>query len=144
MKAREFLKQLNHDDIVEAIRQAELKTSGELRVFISRKNVDEPVAAAKQEFEKLGMQNTRERNGVMIFLAPLTHQFAIIGDEAVNSRCGQDFWTALAAEMTEFFRKSEFSRGIIHGITKAGDLLAQHFPRSPDDRNELPNQVVRD
>jgi uncharacterized membrane protein len=75
------------------------------------------------------MNQSPERNGVLIFVAPRTHKFAVIGDEAVHAKCGDEFWRKLADAMTGYFRKSEFTPGIIHGVQKAGELLAEHFPR---------------
>ena len=144
MRPRHFLKQIGHDDVVAAIRAAEQRTSGQIRVFISHKPVEDPVAAAQAAFMRLGMEKTRDRNAVMIFLAPRTHKFAVIGDAGVHEKCGDAFWSELARAMTEHFRKSEFTRGILHGVQTAGALLAQHFPRRPDDRNELPDSIAHD
>jgi uncharacterized membrane protein len=144
MKAQEFLTQLQHDDIVATIRQAEGKTSGEIRVLISHKKLADPIAAAEAEFVRLGMTKTKEKNGVLILVAPRSRNFAIIGDQGVHTRCGDAFWREVRDEMTAHFRKAEFTQAIIHGIRKAGDLLAQHFPRKPGERNELPDDVVRD
>jgi uncharacterized membrane protein len=144
MKHSEFITHLSHDQIVAAIGAAEKKTSGEIRVFISRQNVDDPVAAAQAQFERLGMTKTRGRNGVLIFVAPCARKFAVIGDIAVHQHCGDAFWQVLAAEMTGDFKKSEFTAGLIHAIQKAGELLALHFPQQPDDANELPDQVEHD
>jgi len=130
MHQRKFTKQLHHDNLVAAIRDAEHKTSGEIRVLISHKSVDDPVAAAQKEFVRLGMTKSPRRNGVLIFVAPRAHKFAVIGDEAVHTKCGDEFWQKLAEAMTGYFRKSEFTEGIIHGVRKAGELLAEHFPRS--------------
>jgi uncharacterized membrane protein len=144
MRAKEFLSQLRHDDIVAAIREAERQTSGEIRVFVSRKEVDDPVPAAQAAFVRLGMEKTKERNGVLIFVAPRVNRFAIIGDSAVHAKCGDSFWTEVRDCMAEHFRKSDFTHGIIYGIKKAGTLLSQHFPRQPDDQNELPDDVAHD
>ena len=144
MSAPKFVKQLREDEIVEAICAAERKTSGELRVFISHKSVEDPVAAARAEFARLGMEKTRERNAVLIFLAPDTRKFAVIGDLGVHARCGDAFWQELARAMTAHFRKSEFTEGIVQGIKRAGELLAEHFPRRPDDGNELSDRVEHD
>jgi uncharacterized membrane protein len=141
---KDFLNQLQHDEIVEAIRQAEKGTSGEIRVFISHRQVTDPVIAAQAQFHALGMTKTRHRNGVLIFVAPRARKFAVIGDTAVHQRCGDSFWQALAAEMTEHFKKSQFSSGIVHAIRKAGELLAAHFPAGPDDQNELPDAIEHD
>ena len=144
MKHRDFINQLRHDDIVAAIRAAEKKTSGEIRVFISHKKIADPVAAAQAEFMRLGMTKTHHRNGVLIFVAPPARKFAVIGDEGVHQKCGDEFWRALAEEMTGHFKNSEFSAGILHGIRKAGELLAAHFPPGPGDGNELPDRVEHD
>jgi uncharacterized membrane protein len=144
MKAREFLKKLRHKEIVAAIQAAEKLTSGEIRVFITRNPVDDPVPAAQNHFVALGMEKTRDRNGVLIFVAPQTHKFAVIGDAAVHARCGKEFWTELALEMSGHFRKSEFTTGIIQGVHKAGELLAAHFPRRPGDTNQLSDAVETD
>jgi uncharacterized membrane protein len=144
MHPRKFKERLEDNQIVAAIREAERKTSAEIRVFISRKPIEEPVAAAQAAFVTLKMNKTTARNGVLIFVAPLTHKFAVIGDENAHAKCGDAFWQELAGSMAGYFRKSEFTAGIIHGVNKAGALLAQHFPRQPDDRNELPDEIARD
>jgi uncharacterized membrane protein len=144
MKATAFTKQLRHTKIVHAIQAAEKKTSGEIRVFISRKNIEEPVSAAKAHFLELGMDKTRERNAVLLFIAPRTQKFAIVGDTAVHARCGEAFWNKLTAEMSNYFKKSEFTEGILHAVQMAGQLLAAHFPCLPDDTDELPDKVEHD
>jgi len=144
MKARKFLNQLSHQEIVKAIRDAEKSTSGEIRVFISRKSIQDAVPAAQAHFIELGMDKTRDRNAVLIFVAPRAHQFAVIGDTAVHARCGDDFWKQLAHEMSGHFRKSEFTTGIVHGVRKAGELLAQHFPRRQGDTKQLSDEVESD
>lgn len=144
MKTTEFLDKVQDAKVVEAIQSAEEKTSGEIRVFVSRKAVTTPVLAAQQQFLAMGMHKTRERNAVLIFVAPRVQQFAVVGDIAVHERCGQDFWNAVAAEMAERFKDGDFTGGIVHAVGQAGALLAQHFPHRPDDRNELPDQVERD
>jgi uncharacterized membrane protein len=144
MKPRTFLNQLRHEEIVAAIKEAEQKTSGEIRVFISRKSIEDPLAAAQSHFISMNMDKTRERNAVLIFVAPHSHKFAVVGDVAIHARCGEGFWKELAAEMSNHFHDSHFTRGIIHGVRKAGELLARDFPRRPDDENELPDEVEHD
>ena len=144
MRPHTFLNQLRHEDIVAAIRQAELSTSGEIRVFISHKPVTDPLPVAQACFLKLGMERTRQRNGVLIFVAPRSHKFAVIGDAGVHAHCGDVFWRELTDVMAGYFRKSEFTSGIVQGIRKAGQLLTQHFPVRPGDQNELPDDVAHD
>ncbi len=129
MHPKTFAKHLQHDAIVAAIREAEQKTSGEIRVSISPKHVDDAVVAAQAEFLRLGLNQSPERNSVLIFVAPRAHKFAVIGDEAVHAKCGDEFWRQLADAMAGYFRKSEFTPGLLHGVQKAGELLAEHFPR---------------
>ena len=129
MHPKKLIKQLPHDTLVAAIREVEQKTSGQIRVLISHKSVADPVAAAQKEFVRLGMTKSSERNGVLIFVAPRTHKFAVIGDAGVHAKCGDEFWRELAKVMTDYFRRSEFTEGIIHGVRKAGELLAAHFPK---------------
>ena len=129
MHLKKFINQLPHDTLVAAIRDAETNTSGQIRVLISHKSVTDSVAAAQKEFARLGMTKSPERNGVLIFVTPRTRTFAVIGDAGVHAKCGDDFWQELAQAMTGYFRKSEFTEGIVHGVRKAGELLAKHFPR---------------
>jgi uncharacterized membrane protein len=144
MKEQAFIEQLQNEQIVNAIRAAEARTSGEIRVFISRKETSDPLTAAQQEFTRLGMTKTAERNGVLIFVAPRSQQFAILGDKGIHERCGENFWREVAEQMAAHFRKSEFTEGMVSAIQKAGSLLAEHFPRRSDDKNELPDAVERD
>ena len=144
MTVNEFLNALKHDAIVSAIKSAEDKTSGEIRVFISRKVRPDALAAARSRFAKLGMTQTREHNGVLIYVAPRSRTFAIIGDKGVHTKCGEAFWSEVAKVMTEEFGKGDFTAGIILGVQKAGNLLAEHFPRQSQDRNELPDRVDTD
>jgi len=132
---------LDHDRIVAAIAAAERESSGQIRVLISHGRTKDAVPAAKKHFERLHMTRTRLRNGVLIFVVPRSRVFAILGDTGIHEKCGEGFWGELAGAMTVYFKRGEFTEGIEHGIQRAGRLLAQHFPRLPDDRNELPDRV---
>ncbi len=144
MKAREFFSKLEHDEIVGAIREAESKMCGEIRVFVSRKEPEDAVVTAQRRFEKLGMTKTKERNGVLIYVAPRVRKFAIIGDVAIHQICGDGFWKEVAHEMTSHFRVSNFTQGIIHAIRRAGALMAEHFPHCAGDKNELSDEIGHD
>jgi uncharacterized membrane protein len=141
MRTKDFLGQLEHERIVRAIAAAEQKSSGEIRVFVQRGEVDDPVAGARKQFEQLGMTATRDRNGVLIFVAPRSQKFAVIGDSGIHERCGNAFWEELAQKMREYFKAKNFTDALVHAIHETGNLLARHFPRQPDDRNELPDAV---
>jgi uncharacterized membrane protein len=142
MKPRHFLNQLDRDHVVAVIREAEGQTSGEIRVFISHRPVRDALASAQEQFVKLEMQKTRERNGLLIFVAPRSRQFAVIGDSGIHERCGDEFWRSLVADMTVHFQKSNFTEGIIHAVRVAGTALARHFPRQPGDKNELSDGIA--
>jgi uncharacterized membrane protein len=144
MKHRKFISKLAHERLHAAIHEAEQKTSGEIRVMVSHKRAPDPVATAQQAFLRLGMEQTKHRNAVLIFVAPRSHTFAVIGDETVHARCGEDFWRELADAMTGYFKRGEYTDGILHGISRAGELLAAYFPRDPDDQSELADDVVED
>lgn len=141
MRTKLFLEKLAHDRITKAIAEAEKKTSGEIRVFIQRGEVLDPVAAAHAQFRKLGMSKTRERNGILIFVAPRSQKFAVVGDEGIHQKCGEPFWKQLVEKMRGHFRAENFSEAMVDAIAEAGAVLAEHFPRAAGDRNELPDSI---
>lgn len=141
MKLPFSIPQIDHDQVVRAIHAAETHTSGEIRVVIARHKTSDAVAAAQHQFERLGMTATKERNGVLIFLSPRSRNFAVIGDTAVHEKCGDAFWRELADAMSGHFRRGDFTAGVLHGIERAGALLAAHFPSNGPHHNELPDDV---
>jgi uncharacterized membrane protein len=144
MKTKHLLTEMDHDRITAAIVAAEKHTSGEIRVYVSHRKVRDPRHAATHQFMKLGMDKTSHRNAVLIFIAPESQNFAILGDVAVHAKCGEAFWEQVAGAMRELFRQRKFTEGIVHGINTAGKLLAQHFPSHAADHNELSDSVVED
>jgi uncharacterized membrane protein len=145
MRTKEFLGKLEHDRIVRAIKEAEAKTSAEIRVYIQRGKLEgDALAAATARFHRLGMQKTRERNGVLIFVAPRAHKFAVVGDEGIHRRCGEGYWQLVVDLMREHFRNERFSEAIVDAIHEIGRVLAEHFPKTADGPNELPDEVVED
>jgi uncharacterized membrane protein len=144
MEPQEFINRLERERIVSAVKAAEQRTSGEVRVFITQKPVTTPVIDAQKHFLAAGMDKTRDRNAVLIFVAPRTRQFAVVGDEAVHARCGDEFWVNLSNEMTAEFSKGNFTEAIVRGVERAGELLGKNFPRQSDDTNELSDEVLGD
>lgn len=128
-----FSPKVDHDRVVAAIQAAEKATSGEIRVVIARHKAEDPVKAAQAYFNSTGMANSPHRNGILIFLAPRSRRFAVIGDRAVHEQCGDAFWTSLTEAMSGHFRRGKFTDGLVHGIERAGELLAKTFPRSAAD-----------
>lgn len=144
MKPKEFINQLDEARIVDAIAQAERKSSGEVRVYVSRRRRTDPLAIAQKRFLDLGMTRTRHRNAVLIYIAPRTRQFAIVGDAGVHEKCGDAFWREVSASMTDLLKEGRFTDALVGAIQKVGDLLARHFPRDSNDQNELPDRIVRE
>ena len=145
MRTRDFLEKLQHERIVQAIAAAEAKTSGQIRVFVQRGELDsDAFQHAQRKFRKLGMEKTRERNAVLIFVAPRARKFAVIGDEGVHRKCGDDFWEQLVVTMREHFRNDNFQEALVEAIEQTGEVLAKHFPKEPGaSGNELPDDVVQ-
>lgn len=143
MRTKEFLSKLDHDRIVQAIREAEMKTSAEIRVYIQRGELaDDPLVTATRRFHKLGMHRTRHRNAVLIFVAPRAHKFAVVGDEAIHRKSVEGYWQSVVDKMREHFRQERFSDALIDAIRDIGAMLAQHFPKSGGGSDELPDAVV--
>ena len=143
IESMEFFWKLDDERITRAIADAETMTSGEIRVYVADSEVDDPVIAAERQFEQMGMTATKERNGVLIFIAPRSHKFAIVGDTGVHAKCGQSFWEDVAAEMRNHLKQDRPTEALVFGIRMAGKLLKEHFPRRHDDVNELPDAVQR-
>ena len=142
MRTKEFLSKLEHDRIVQAIREAESKASGQIRVFIQRGKLKaEPLIAAQKKFHRLGMHKTSERNAVLIFVAPRAHKFAVVGDQAIHEKCGEQFWQRLVEGMREHFRNEKFSHALVEAIEEAGKALATHFPKRSTSAR-LPDEIV--
>ena len=143
MRTKEFLSKLEHDQIVNAIRNAESKTSGEIRVFVQRGELDvDPLGPATKRFHRLGMHKTPERNAVLIFVAPRAHKFAIVGDKAIHEKCGEQLWQRLVESMREHFHNEKFTHAIVDAIHEIGEALASHFPRRSTSTGGLPDEVV--
>ena len=143
MRTKEFLSKLEHDRIVQAIRDAEAKTSGQIRVYIQRgKVLGDPMKTAQERFHRLGMHATPEQNAVLIFVAPRTHKLAVIGDKGIHEKCGEELWERLIHRMRGDFQTEEFSHAIVEAIKEIGIALATHFPRKSTSANELPDDVI--
>lgn len=137
-----LLRKKDENLIVEAIRSAELATSGEVRVHIeSRCEEDNPLDRAAWIFQELGMENTALRNGVLVYVALKSRQFCIIGDAGINSVVPADFWDSAKDLMLKEFAQGHIAQGIASGINRVGVLLKEKFPYQDDDVNELPDAI---
>jgi uncharacterized membrane protein len=139
-----YFSQFDSDRIVQAISDAEARTSAEIRVHVTRRVPEDLEERALRRFHLLGMTRTAERNGVLVYIAPRAHKFRVLGDVAIHEKAGADFWTAVAAAMEGHFKKGEFTDGVVEAVRTIGEKLAAHFPRRAGDVNELPNTLDRD
>jgi uncharacterized membrane protein len=140
--ARKFFITEDIEAVTQAIKEAEKETSGEIRVhieeFCPKKNV---LDRAAKIFADLKIHKTELRNGVLIYLAFRDKKFAIIGDKGINRVVEPGFWDTTRDIMQEYFRRSEFTNGLVHAIQQAGIQLKKYFPYQNDDINELPDEV---
>ena len=129
-------------EISEAIRRAESRTRGEIRVHLKKKCRGEVMDEAKKIFLKLGMHRTRHRSAVLIFIALDPRRFAILGDSGIHEKTGASFWSETRDRMTAHFLNGRIKAGILTGIESAGHKLREHFPCEADDKDELSNRVT--
>lgn len=152
MKNRLIYNFFSDDDflrISNQIKKSEQNTSGEIRVSIKEKRSfyeykKDVARLAKKEFNKLGMANTRDKTGILLFLLLGERKFYILADEGINNKVQQNTWDNVRNEIQNNFREGKFAAGIINGIEKVGNILSEHFPIRNDDTNELSNKVILD
>ena len=131
--------------ITEAIRLAEAGTSGEIRVHLSyRKKDQDLLSCANALFHELGMQNTRLRNGTLLYLNPKVRKFAIFGDQGIHEKVGPEFWTKLANEVSIHIREKDITDGIVYAVTAIGAALKEYFPATGENPNELSDELTED
>ncbi|QEH43790.1 TPM domain-containing protein [Chitinophaga sp. XS-30] len=142
-KKKELFTEDEKTRIVQAIRHAERLTSGEIRLFVeSRCKYVDPMDRAKEAFLSLGMEKTRLRNGVLLYLAMRDHQFAILGDQGIHEKVGNDFWQQEALLLKTHFSGNRIIEGIEVCVKEIGESLYHYFPYESGDQNELPDDIV--
>jgi uncharacterized membrane protein len=144
MKASTFFSKEQQAQILGAVKEAEMETSGEVRVHIESSLKGEVLDRASWLFKKLGMHKTAERNGVLFYLAVNDRKFAIIGDAGINAKVPPGFWDDISELLKKNFKEGKFTEGLSEGISLAGEHLKKHFPHRPDDVNELPDEISFD
>jgi uncharacterized membrane protein len=136
-----FFNKEEKEDIILAIKSAELETSGEIRVHVEEKCRGEVKDRAAYLFKQMDMHKTEKRNGVLFYLAVKNRKFAILGDIGINKAVPDDFWDQIRDRMLNHFRDNEFAEGLIEAINLAGLQLKKHFPYMNGDVNELPDEI---
>ncbi|HVT01846.1 MAG TPA: TPM domain-containing protein [Thermoanaerobaculia bacterium] len=142
MKISEFLERVDASAVIAAIKESESGCSGEIRVHIEPKLRGRELRfVAERTFERLGMTKTALRNGVLLFIAAEEQSFIVLGDQGIHEKVGDDFWSDVAGRLSVAFREARFSDGIIDAVREAGKKLADHFPHTADDVDELLNEL---
>ncbi|MBC30572.1 MAG: hypothetical protein CMH48_06965 [Muricauda sp.] len=139
----DFLTAEEEQEIVEAILEAEKNTSGEIRVHIEPTAKMDHFSRAQQVFHMLKMDNTKDANGVLIYVAVKDRKFVIYGDKGIDRVVPKGFWDSTRDLMASYFKKGDFKNGIIQGVLKAGEELQAHFPWDHNDTNELSDEVSK-
>lgn len=141
MKPSQFFNQEQKEKITDAVKEAELNTSGEIRVHIESDCKEDVLDRAAYIFEKLGIQKTELRNGVLFYLSIKDRKFAILGDAGINAVTPDNFWQEIKETVIDHFKKNEIDTGLSTGIKMAGEALKKHFPYQKDDVNELSDEI---
>jgi uncharacterized membrane protein len=142
--ARRYISPDDNQRIVAAIRNAERRTSGEIRVYLESKcRYVNPIDRAAELFFGLRMEQTAQRNAVLVYVAFQDHQFAIFADQGIYTALGSDYWDHEARKMLQHFRQHDYADGLVAVIADIGEALAEHFPYDrQNDKNELPDDIV--
>jgi uncharacterized membrane protein len=143
-KKKEFFSDEEKQQLIQAIKLAEQKTSGEVRVFIESKcRFVDALDRAREIFFKLEMDHTEQRNATLVYVAVNDHQTAVFGDEGIHQKVGAQYWQDIVTKMLLQFRQQNLSDGICQAITDLGQALQFYFPYNRDtDKNELPDEIV--
>jgi len=143
-KKKEFFKEEERQLIVDAIQDAERKTSGEVRVFVESKcSYLDAIDRAAELFFKLQMQQTNDRNAVLLYVAMKDRQLAVFGDEGIHKKVGDEYWNTEVKKMISNFNSDNYAKGISEVVKDIGVALTQHFPyNNVTDKNELPDDIV--
>ena len=143
-KKKHFFTQAQEALVVDAVRKAELRTSGEVRVFVeSRCKYIDAIDRAAEIFFSLQMEKTDDRNAVLVYIAMKDRQLAVFGDEGIHRKVGTEFWNREVAAMISTFNRNDYASGISNCIKDIGESLHQHFPYDEKtDKNELPDNIV--
>ncbi|MDG5492725.1 TPM domain-containing protein [Psychroserpens sp. SPM9] len=142
-KVEDFLTEAEEQEIIDAIRKAENRTSGEIRIHIEHGTDADAFERAMEVFHYLKMDNTKLQNAVLIYVAVAAKTFVIYGDRGINDVVPTGFWDSTKDIMQSHFKAQRFKQGLIEGVLKAGAQLEKHFPWLHGDVNELPNDISK-
>jgi uncharacterized membrane protein len=138
----QLLQAIDGAKVSAAIARAEDQTSGEIVVSLSPLFWGSVEKAARRAFMRLGVTETRQRNGILFFIVPSRNRFVVLGDQGIHEKVGQRLWDSVAGHLTAHFKKGQYTEGLVQAIEEVGEQLAAHFPYDPKtDINELPDDI---
>ena len=124
----ELLPASEQERVVAAIRRAEGKTSGQVKVHLDARCIGPARRRAERLFVRLGLSGTRHRNAVLLYVAVRDHKYAILGDSGIHEAVGGSFWESAAARMKDAFARGALGDGLVGAIEAIGEKLAERFP----------------
>ncbi len=140
-KVEDFLTSVEESQIIDAIKTAEKNTSGEIRVHLEKSSTKAPLERAKEVFSFLNMNNTKDHNGVLFYVAVDDKQFAVLGDQGIDKVVANDFWNSIKDIVVNRFSQNNYALGLKEGILETGKKLKEYFPYQSDDDDELSNDI---
>ncbi len=143
MEVEAFLTAEEEQGIIEAIIEAENHTSGEIRVHLEKAVDKDPIQRAEEVFFFLGMDRTKNQNGILFYVAVDDHRFAVIGDKGIDKVVPDDFWESIRDEVITEFKLGKYAKGLVRGVLHAGEKLKEFFPVDEAGHNELPDSISK-
>ena len=138
---KKLLSSSDETRLIKAIQLAELQTSGEIRVHIEKTTNGDPLEECKKKFTELNMHQTKDRNGILFYLAINSKSFAVWGDEGIHQKVNDEFWKSITDCSISYFKQNDFITGLEKSVEVCGEKLKLYFPLATDDKNELPNEI---
>jgi uncharacterized membrane protein len=128
MHPEDFHKQLDQDRLTAALQDAERATAGKINVYVSHGHIEDALSAARERFGRLGLHLHDHRASVLIYIAPKTHKFAVLGDKAIHEKCGEAYWQQLADRLAVDLKKGDLTAALLNAIASLKATMAEHFP----------------
>jgi uncharacterized membrane protein len=144
-KKKDFFTDAEKQQVVEAIQSAEHQTSGQVRVFVeSRCRFVDPLDRAVEVFGSLKMDQTADRNGVLVYVAVKDRQLALYGDKGIHEKVGDEFWNDKVKLILSHFDKANYAHGLAHVVVEIGEVLGKYYPydKNAGNANDLPDDIV--
>ena len=138
---KKLLSSSDEGRLIKAIQSAELQTSGEIRVHIEKTFEGDALEECKKKFAELNMHQTKDRNGILFYLAINSKSFAVWGDEGIHQKVSDEFWKSITDCAIGYFKQNDLMTGIEKSVEMCGKKLKLYFPLEANDKNELSNEI---